>query len=147
MLPEYRQHGDLDIGVLDIHLNNLLKLIQSLDLQVFYCLDQQLWPLPSPQALSELPAKVHNFWVADSTAFRFEVLAYGTRGDTVVFRRNPNISWPITDFVIESEGHRWLNPIVTYTFKITNADFRYKDQQDVDQLTHGLRVVLQDNAQ
>jgi hypothetical protein len=76
----------------------------------------------------------YNYWVADQTGYRLQVLVYHQEHGRVLFRRNKKISWPTESFLLNVDHWRITNPLVSYAFKVTNLDPFQKDMHDIDRL-------------
>ncbi|MDX1341911.1 MAG: hypothetical protein R3227_06145 [Reinekea sp.] len=126
----WRDHGDIDVGVFADNFQPLLSWLSAQGLAVSLCEHQQLVPFVG----QAIPTHVHNAWVSDSVAHRFEVLSYPVQDDRVLFRRNPSVSWAKQDFVIQRGNFLLVNPLVTLAFKYTTNELRQKDQADIDYL-------------
>ncbi len=126
-----REHDDLDIGVFYDDLPELIGCLEAHGLTVWACIEGEL----AKYNFDDLPEKVHNFWVSDDTAYRFEILTYRTNDAGVIFRRNTDIIWERSAFTVEVDGFRVLSPMVSYAFKITSSDVRAKDLEDIQLLT------------
>lgn len=124
-----RDHADIDIGVFSTDTKQLLSQLTQQGFNVLIA-NRNL----TPYSESELQCADYNYWIADSTGYRLQILVYNLENDRVLFRRNKRISWPKADFTLKIKQWRIANPLVTYAFKITNIDPLQKDMQDIDTL-------------
>ncbi len=121
-----REHSDLDIGVFSYHAKAILDIISTKGYRV-YIANQQLLPYVS----SAFDEKAYNYWVADDSAYKLQILVYQVEGENVVFRRNPLITWPKKSFLIQLDQIAIVNPLVSYAFKVTTKEPLAKDLIDI----------------
>ena len=122
-----RYHGDIDIGVFSQNTKKLLKYIEGLGLQVYVASKGGV------EKYNEYHFTESNFnyWVSDGEFYRFQILVYELKSGRVSFRRNKEISWPESSFIIEKNDIRMVNPLVTYAFKVTTSSVEGKDLSDI----------------
>lgn len=123
-----REHADTDIGLFRSDLALCLKSIEPA--RVYLCDPPgQLVPWNS----LEVPAHVHDLWIAseDGTHWVLQLMVYDDNGDTVIYRRDPRITWPKSDHAISIRGINVLNPVVTLLFKLHRRELQDKDCHDV----------------
>jgi len=131
-----REHMDIDVGVLSCHAADLILILQQQGLQVFSATDGNLNEFKD----SDLKNGKHNFWISDDLDFKVQVLVYSVINDNVVFHRNPDIKWNIDSFIVEKNGIRILNPLVTFAFKVTTKNVQDKDLVDIKNLMKSLNL-------
>ena len=91
-----------------------------------------------------MPEEVHDIWITDQSGshWALQIMVYDDDGDTVIFRRNPAITWSKSAHTICLGDVRILNPLVTFLFKATNSSLEDKDIQDIKSLIEGLASVM-----
>jgi hypothetical protein len=124
-----RAHADTDIGVFSTDVELLLSQLIQRGYDV-YIANKKL----TRYLENKFDSTDYNYWIADSTGYRLQILVYTLENDRVLFRRSKRISWPEKDFVLLAGPWRLANPLVTYAFKVTNIDPLQKDMQDIDTL-------------
>ncbi len=125
-----REHGDLDIGVLTSFVPEVLSKLTQQGFQVFIA-NRQLQPLAT-----EINPQDYNYWISDGQHYKLQILVYAVQDERVYFRRNPEISWPLEELILEKNGIELINPLVSYAFKVTCSAPQPKDLQDIAQLSH-----------
>ena len=125
-----RAHGDIDIGTYVQEAKPLFSGISALGYQIYVANKGKL----DPYHESEFSESNYNYWVSDGESFRFQVLLYKLKAGKVYFRRNKGISWPEAAFLIEKNGMKVVNPLITYAFKVTASTVEDKDLADISLL-------------
>ena len=126
-----RLHGDIDIGVLSQDVEHVLSIFigNGFDVRV------------ANRGLSTYDPNVfdandYNYWVSDKRFHKLQILVYQVHLDRVSFRRNTDVTWPLTCLTLQHQGYRIINPLVSYAFKITTNQPQQKDLQDIAELSH-----------
>ena len=125
-----REHGDIDIGAFFQNAKSLFSEILALGYQIFIANKGNL----ETYYESEFSESNHNYWVSDGESFRFQILLYKLNDGKVFFRRNKEVTWPETAFLIERDGMKIVNPLITYAFKVTTSSVEEKDLIDISLL-------------
>jgi len=125
-----RTHEDLDIGILSTDVKWILNTLVSEGFEVLIA-NRNLSKLD----LENIDISDYNYWVSDGSSYKLQVLVYRVDGNDVYFRRNAEIRWPLSNFILEKEGVRIINPLVAYAFKVTTSGPEVKDLQDISELT------------
>ncbi|HAH49189.1 hypothetical protein [Gimesia sp.] len=135
-----REHADTDIGIFRSELICCLKSIDQS--RVFLC-------DPPGQLVAwngiEVPAHVHDIWITNKerTHWVLQLMVYDDHVDTVIYRRDPRLTWPKSQHAISIRGVKILNPVVTLLFKLHRQELRDKDCHDVSNLIeYGTQLLL-----
>lgn len=123
-----RDHGDIDVGVLEPHATHLFNHLQSHDLQIYTAEKGVLTKFKT----QDLNAGGDNFWVSDGESYRLQVLTYPVKDNQVIFKRNNDVRFPVKSFSFNIGSHRILNPMVTVLFKATVSKPEVKDLKDIE---------------
>ena len=131
-----RPHGDTDIGVLRSQLCECLSVFHPS--RVFLCLDGQHHPWDGV----DVPDEVHDIWIAsdDLEHWVLQIMVFDDEGDTVIYRRDPRIHWPLENHFTVINGVRVLNPLVTFLFKANQMKLADKDAQDLSAMIARLKL-------
>lgn len=123
-----REHHDTDIGLFRSDLFTCLKSIEQS--RIFLC-------DPPGQLVAwnglEVPERIHDIWITskDRSHWVLQLMVYDDSADTVIYRRDPRITWPKSHHAISIRGIKVLNPVVTLLFKLHRQELRDKDCHDV----------------
>ena len=134
-----RSHTDIDIGVFRSDITECLRAIGAG--RAYLC-------CPSiglaPWEGGDVPEEVHDIWITDQSGshWALQIMVYDDDGDTVIFRRNPPITWSKSAHTICLGDVRILNPLVTMLFKATSSSLEAKDAQDIGRLIEGMADVV-----
>lgn len=127
-----RDHGDIDIGVYSRNAKDLLNYIDRLGFQIYIA---SKGTLATYDEVGFIESN-YNYWVSDGEFYRFQILVYRSKSGRVTFRRNKEITWPESSFIIEKKGIRMVNPLVTYAFKVTTSSVEEKDLYDISSFSN-----------
>jgi hypothetical protein len=132
-----RPHADLDIGILRRDVGEVLGHLSSWEF--FEAQDGVLTRL---RAARDLRPDVHSLWSrpAGTTPWALEWLLEEAQDEQWVFRRQREITRPLTEVVRRSEGMPYLAPEIQLLYKARSP--RPWDEDDF----HGVAPLLHSNA-
>ncbi|MGW0807947.1 nucleotidyltransferase domain-containing protein [Nonomuraea sp. NPDC002799] len=126
----YREHGDVDIGLLRRDQLVVRRLLDGWDVHV------SVPGAPSvlrPWALDEvLPERAHDIWVREHPdgPWRFQLMLDEADEEEWIYRRDPRIRRPLAELTVEQGGFHRLVPEVQLLYKAKGP--RPKDKTDFE---------------
>ncbi len=121
-----RTHADTDIAIMRSDLRSCLACF-SQD-QVLLCAKKGLLV---PWQGTQIPEDIHSIWIRDQQNYILQILIFDCHDDTISYRRDKRIRWPLASLWIEHRGMRLLNPGITMLFKLHGRELLPKDCHDV----------------
>jgi len=123
-----REHGEIDLAMLRADCSTLTHLFDEFELYIAYDGELTRWDGAS------LRAEHHQFWVRPNAgeAWVFELLLEQHDGDDWVYRRDPRVRRPLTDFGLrDARGVRYVRPAVALLYKSNKPEIE-RNQHDFD---------------